>query len=98
MISNIKAPVPNSFVIVKFAGKKKFRYYIGHILQICNDNTFEVKFLRRGKNEYFIFPNVDDIANVEVDDIDTVLADPEIDKRGHHIFSSLPKKYKLNLC
>lgn len=62
----------DDFVIVKFMTKTSAVYYIDRVLG-KSEGTFEVKFLRRRINSNtFIFPQTDDIAVIERDDM-TVL-------------------------
>lgn len=91
-VALIMPPKGNNFGVVKFPTKKKYKYYIERVIQVYDDNILEVKFLREAKSDSFVFPAVDDVSVIDMDDVDAVLKEPEIDKRGHHIFKSIPKK------
>jgi hypothetical protein len=60
----------HDFVLVKFLTESKHEvYYIGQILDI-SDQNFNIKFLRRrGISNVFLYPNVDDIQDVCIDNI-----------------------------
>ncbi|CAH0555183.1 unnamed protein product [Brassicogethes aeneus] len=88
----------NSFALVRFPTKKKIKYYVGCILETMNENTVEIKFLRKGMKNCYIYPKEDDIAVIDKNDIESTLEQPEIDKRGHHYFPSIPKKYHQDIC
>lgn len=66
------------FVLVAFPlqGKKnRFKNFLGEILDINNDNTYECKFLRRSglSKTRFTYPAVDDICDVEKTQIKEVV-------------------------
>jgi hypothetical protein len=59
----------HDFVLVKFLTESKHEVYIGQILDI-SDQNFNIKFLRRrGISNVFLYPNVDDIQDVCIDNI-----------------------------
>lgn len=61
-----------NFVLVKFIANKTEVYYVGKVISI--DKEYEVKFLRRkGKSDCFLFPDVDDISTVPLNDIVAIL-------------------------
>ncbi|XP_063824521.1 uncharacterized protein LOC135074144 [Ostrinia nubilalis] len=91
----------NSWVIVKFASKKSVKHFIGKILFI-NNKIPTVKFARKVKNSkcnkgtVFTYPNIDDVCAVQdLNDIITVLPDPQITRRGQFIFNLSLEKYNI---
>ena len=60
---------PDDFAIVRFATKKIMVHYVGKIVSV-HEEGYDIKFLRRKRQSFeFIFPNVDDTASVEKNDI-----------------------------
>ena len=70
-------------VTLSFSTKRVRRYYAGRVTK-CLEDTFEISFLRR-KGGKFVFPNVRDRSEVEVDDIKKKLPPPS-EKRGYFDF------------
>ncbi|KAF2896785.1 hypothetical protein ILUMI_09403 [Ignelater luminosus] len=67
----------NSFILVKFALKDTVMYYIGCVLTIVSENSYQVKYLRRrAKTTKFYFPRVDDIELCTRSDIYAKLTNP----------------------
>lgn len=65
-----------SFVLVKFATKKKLRHYVGCVTDVLKDSDeITVSFLRRhGTN--FTYPSVPDIGTVPAEDVILHLPNP----------------------
>lgn len=77
------------WVLVKFAGKKNIKHYVGQITKI-DPNEITVKYARKSnflkKKTFFIFPSNEDISDVPIDDIICVLPTPTIGRRGEICF------------
>lgn len=64
------------FVLVRFDQiKGKQVFFIGQIQTVFEKTDFDIKFLRR-HNQYFIFPIIDDIAQINRTDIISKLPEP----------------------
>lgn len=70
----------NNWVIVKYALKKGFKYYVG-VVQKKVDLRWEVKFVRR-KGSMFAWPITEDVDQIMADSIVQILPNPELTKRG----------------
>jgi len=71
----------DKYVLVKYATKKSVRHFVGLIIdQVSEENTVEVKFLVRQPTRQnvssFVFPENDDIDEVDIDNIIAILTDP----------------------
>ncbi|XP_045505641.1 uncharacterized protein LOC123702030 [Colias croceus] len=78
------------WVIVKFATKKSVKHFVGRVLYLKNSIP-TVKFTRKVKNAkggkvIFSYPNVEDVCDVNVDDVEIVLPPPNISRRGQIMF------------
>ena len=82
----------NDFVIVKFQTSKKIvKYYVGLIQALVADgNEFVINFLRRSGQEFFTFPEKDDISVIDKGDAVFILCQPNLNNRGQYSF---PKIY-----
>lgn len=66
----------NNFVLVKFDTKKTVYHYVG-IIEDVNQTMATVKFMRVSKlRNTFIFPDIEDVASVLLEDIKTKLPTP----------------------
>lgn len=66
----------NNFVLVKFDTKKTAYHYVG-IIEDVNQTMATVKFMRVSKlRNTFIFPDIEDVASVLLEDIKTKLPTP----------------------
>lgn len=66
----------NDFVLVKFDTKKTVYHYVG-IIEEVNHSMATVKFMRASKmRNTFIFPDIEDVASVPLEDIKTKLPTP----------------------
>lgn len=66
----------SNFVLVKFDTKKTICHYVGIIKEV-NHSMATVKFMRVSKiRNTFIFPDIEDIASVPLEDIKTKLPTP----------------------
>ena len=82
----------NDFVLVKFPTKKNDIFYLGIIIEKTGD-LFEIKFLRRERpgSLSFIFPQVEDVMDVKLEDIIGKLPKPTMQGgtarlARHHVF------------
>lgn len=67
----------NDFVLVKFDTKKTVVHYVGRIVEISHSMA-TIKFMRLSKiRNTFLYPEIDDVASVPVDDIKTKLPEPK---------------------
>lgn len=71
-------PKKGDFVIVKFATKKKVKHFIGCILEVQNDDTYDIKYMRKKRQNLFVFPVIEDIAIALEGDIEIILDKPKI--------------------
>ena len=88
----------NDFVIVKFQTSKKIvKYYVGLIQALVADgNEFVINFLRRSGQEFFTFPEKDDISVIDKGNVVFILCQPNLNNRGQYSFpQDLPFK---NIC
>lgn len=88
----------NDFVIVKFqTSKKSVKYYVGLVLALgADENDLVIKFLRRSGQEFFTFPEKDDISVIDKGDVVFTLCQPNLNNRGQYSFpQDLPFK---NIC
>lgn len=65
----------NSFVLVKFPTKKTVKYYVGKVIRLLANGEYEIRFLRR-HGKQFVFPDVEDISSILLEDIELHLPDP----------------------
>uniref|UniRef100_A0A2A4JHL6 Uncharacterized protein n=1 Tax=Heliothis virescens TaxID=7102 RepID=A0A2A4JHL6_HELVI len=66
----------NNFVLVKFDTKKTVYHYVGLIEEVSHSMA-TIKFMRASKiRNTFIFPDIEDVASVLLDDIKTKLPSP----------------------
>ena len=66
----------NNFVLVKFDTKKTVYHYVG-LIQEVSHSMATVKFMRVSKvRNTFIFPEIEDVASVPLEDIKTKLPTP----------------------
>lgn len=67
----------NEFVLVKFNTNKTVVHYVGRIVE-ASHSMATIKFMRLTKMQNtFLYPEIDDIASVPVDDIKTKLPKPK---------------------
>lgn len=83
-----KKPVPGDFIVVRFATKKKLKHFIALVLTVQAD-SYEVKYMRKKRENMFVFPDVDDIATAFEQDLETVLEKPKIIRSIHHFKEDL---------
>lgn len=94
----------NDYLLVRFNLKKTTKYYIG-VVQSVNCDSIHVKFLRKqrdatatkGNTNYFVFPLVEDVAEIGKEDIEMTLPAPRIDKRNHYFFNIDLEKFLMHL-
>ena len=77
------------WVEVEFLGKRSKKIFHGIIIS-HTDDAYSVKFAKKKKPEngssYFVFPEKDDISDVDASQILNVLPEPMMDHRGHYFF------------
>lgn len=83
----------DDWIVVKFATKKSLKHFVGVILYIKNGIptvkfTRKVKYLKQDKM-IFTYPNVEDVCEVNIDGVETVLPKPNISRRGQIIFNKM---------
>ncbi|GBO20181.1 hypothetical protein AVEN_195401-1 [Araneus ventricosus] len=88
---------PNTFIVVKFATKKSFKHFVALVLSCENSDEYIVKFMKKCMTNKFVFPKVDDIAEVNAVDIVGVLSQPIMNKREQYLFNEHLDKFD-NLC
>lgn len=84
----------NDFVLVEFTTKKTKIHYVGRIEKMESDEA-NVKFMRKQKNETFVFPETDDTSMVNTDDILLKLPPPTILGCTYRAASSVSFSVKL---
>lgn len=73
-----RQPLPDDFVLVEFESKKRYVYYVAKVLKI-NDDIVSVSFLRKKfAGDIFYMPLVPDLADVNTNEIKTILPEPRI--------------------
>lgn len=73
----------DDFIVVKFVKKKIIRHFIGQINEVMEDGEVSVKFLKKVNDSsyHFVFPEIDDVADVKKGDIVLKLP-PPLDNAG----------------
>lgn len=79
------------YYVVIYCNKQKPQHYIGKVITVNTDDTCEMKFLRRAKNDYstFVWPNIQQevpIFEVSCNQVVKSLDMPQEGKRGALIF------------
>lgn len=80
------APKPENikigdFLLVKFEKKKSVAYYVAKVISKYGVSEYEVSYLRKRPRTYiFVFPNVEDRASVDFNDVVLVLPKPNFSK------------------
>lgn len=92
-------PEVHDWILVRFTTKKSVKYFVGNIISVNENNTPNVKFLRKIKNSRFMsfhYPDVEDISEIKhYDDIVMFLKKPDISRRGHVTFKENFKNYNI---
>ncbi|GBM07913.1 hypothetical protein AVEN_96523-1 [Araneus ventricosus] len=91
----IKNIFQNDYVVIKLAGKKSVRFYVGVIISQDAFDEYTVKFMRKCGKDKFTFPENDDIAEVDSSNIVNVLSQPSLNKREHYVFNENLEHYNL---
>ncbi|GBM61367.1 hypothetical protein AVEN_112247-1 [Araneus ventricosus] len=91
----IKNIVQNDYVVIKLAGKKSVRFYVGVIISQDAFDEYTVKFMRKCGKDKFTFPENDDIAEVDLSNIVNVLSQPSLNKREQYVFNENLEHYNL---
>ncbi|GBN65498.1 hypothetical protein AVEN_13265-1 [Araneus ventricosus] len=76
----IKNIFQNDYDVIKLAGKKSVRFYVGVIISQDAFDEYTVKFMRKCGKDKFTFPENDDIAEVDSSNIVNV-SQPSLNKR-----------------
>lgn len=87
-LGNVSTFQVNSFVLVKFCGLKSNKYYVGKIMEVCEDSGLLVKFMRKRK-EQFYWPDIEDISLIFRSDIEMILETPLEGRRGQLRFECI---------
>lgn len=91
---------PGDFVLVKFEQPKgKPVFYMAKIERVFNIYDFDVKFLRK-HNNYYVFPIIDDISQINRSDIVAKLPMPTqipgtLRTRGYYNFNINLNEYSI---
>ncbi|GBM24419.1 hypothetical protein AVEN_192729-1, partial [Araneus ventricosus] len=91
----IKNIFQNDYVVIKLAGKKSVRFYVGVIISQDAFDEYTVKFMRKCGKDKFTFPENDDIAEVDSSNIVNVLSQPSLNKREQYVFNENLEHYNL---
>lgn len=65
--------------------KKTIKHFVGQILSISSDEA-SVKFVKRSKNDIFIWPDVEDIDVISLSNVKKILGNPRVCRRGQLLF------------
>lgn len=76
----------DDWVIVKFYGKKRMRYFVGLVTD-NNHNVLTVKFARRLEGNRFKWPDVTDVSEVDLVQIDTCISPPDFTVQNDRVTS-----------
>lgn len=92
--------IKGKWILVKFASKKSIKHFIGQVMESTNDILFKTKFVRKvsglkSENLTFTYPTVEDIYNVSVPDIISILPTPIEGRRGTLKFNVCFKDYNI---
>lgn len=75
----------DSWVVVEYQSKKTVKHFVGQIASIDSDEA-SVKFVKRSKNDTFVWPNVEDLDVISIYNIKKKLGNPIVCRRGQLIF------------
>nr|CAI5819089.1 unnamed protein product [Callosobruchus analis] len=76
------------YVVIKLTGKKIVRHYVGVILRNDGGGEYNIKFMKKTGRKTFVYPERDDIADVDLSDIQIGLQCPDFnDKTNEYVFS-----------
>lgn len=78
--SSFPTLVEGDYVLVKFAGKKVVKYFVGRIERKICDSEFEISFLKFVQGKKFIHPDREDTSEVDSEDIVRKLPQPSCSK------------------
>lgn len=72
------------WVLVKYAGKKTIKHYVGKVQEKTNDfdAPWTVTFLKHSGKSKFSFPSMADTDNISEESVVLVLPKPTVDRRG----------------
>lgn len=73
------------------------KLFVGVVIErnnVHNDTLYMVNFMTK-KKSFFVFPNLDDISEVENNEIKCILNTPIVNKRGQYVFDSSIDKYNI---
>lgn len=73
----IKKPKASDWVLVKYAGKKTIKRFVGQVQSVTCDGVI-VKFARKVDGSKFKWPIQDDIATIDEDQIEIFLRQPRM--------------------
>ena len=75
----------DKYVLVKFRGKRTTKFYAEKLIG-QEEEEWKVSFLRKTRNDKFIWPKIEDISVIEDQDIELLLPEPKIDHWGQLSF------------
>lgn len=87
--------IKDSHVVVRFELEKRNKYFLGQVLQLVGNVTFEVNFLRHKGNGRFAWPVLDDVSIIDKTEIVQVLPNPTSDRRGIKTFDLSTLTFKI---
>ena len=79
-LENIKV---GDWVVVRFTINRCYR---GTVVKMHDNADFTVKFLRHDREDRYIWPQEDDICDIDFDSIENMLQAPSIGRRGELTF------------
>lgn len=94
-----RVPPVGSYVICKFTynestKKQNHKYYVGEIINLRDNDCCTVKCMRC-KTKSFVYPNIDDINEVNLGALVKVLHQPHVN-RGRYTFSNIPSNLTIS--
>lgn len=66
----------DDYVLVKLAHKTRFKFYVGCIQAVYGQSDFDIKFLRKKHGGSFVYPEVEDLSQIERNEIVSKLPIP----------------------
>ena len=76
--------------------KANTKHYVGQILSV-EEEEFRITYMRQ-KGSYFVWPEKEDIAFTDIDDIHLCLSVPPVDRRQHYRFEDVEMEQMKNCC
>lgn len=76
------------YVVVKLAGKKIVRHYIGRISSVDGYGEYTVKFMKKIRAKTFAFPERDDLSVIDEPDVQMILKCPKYNENNKEFIFS----------